>query len=106
MLTALGHVGYAINDAGSHGARSRLEGWFDPSASADSLACSARSSDGTASALFVRDTPRDELGAAPFLCLGQALYVEHRGERPIAITWRLRRPMPADTFATASVVAR
>jgi Domain of unknown function (DUF3427) len=41
--------------------------------------------------LFVRDAPRDEIGG---------------GERPIAITWRLHRPIPADTFATASVVAR
>jgi superfamily II DNA or RNA helicase len=61
---------------------------------------------GTHVVLFVRDSPRDELGAAPFLCLGQASYVDHRGERPIAITWRLHRPMPADTFARASVVAQ
>jgi hypothetical protein len=60
---------------------------------------------GTYVVLFVRDAPHDELGAAPFLCLGQASYVEHRGERPIAITWRLHRPMPADTFASASVIA-
>jgi hypothetical protein len=56
--------------------------------------------------LFVRDTPRDEIRAVPFLCLEQASYVEHRGERPIAITWRLRRPVPADTLAISSVVAR
>lgn len=55
--------------------------------------------------LFVREAPRDELGVAPFLCLGQAYYVEHGGERLIAITWRLRREMPAEIFATASVVA-
>lgn len=55
--------------------------------------------------LFVRDKPTDDLGTAPFLCLGQASYVEHRGERPIAITWRLHRPMPADTFIAASVAA-
>ncbi len=55
--------------------------------------------------LFVRDTPTDDLGVPPLLCLGQASYVEHRGERPIAITWRLHRPMPADTFTAASVVA-
>ncbi|HEX6197331.1 MAG TPA: DUF3427 domain-containing protein [Jiangellaceae bacterium] len=61
---------------------------------------------GTHVVLFVRNARRDEIGVAPFLCLGQASYVEHRGERPIAITWRLRREMPADTFATASVVAR
>nr|WP_308259273.1 DUF3427 domain-containing protein [Pseudonocardia sp. H11422] len=56
-------------------------------------------------ALFVRETPSDDLGAAPFLCLGLCDYVEHQGERPIAITWRLRRAMPGDTFRTASVVA-
>jgi hypothetical protein len=61
---------------------------------------------GTHVVLLVRDTPRDEIRAAPFLCLGQASYVEHRGERPIAVTWRLHRPMPADTFACASFVAR
>jgi hypothetical protein len=55
--------------------------------------------------LFVRESPTDDLGAAPFLCLGQASYVEHRGERPIAITWKLHRPMPAEVFVTASVVA-
>ncbi|MCA1713365.1 MAG: DUF3427 domain-containing protein [Actinobacteria bacterium] len=60
---------------------------------------------GTRVVLFVRETPTDELGAAPFLCLGQASYVEHRGERPIAITWKLARPMPGETFRLASVVA-
>lgn len=55
--------------------------------------------------LFVRDTPTDDLGAAPFLCLGPASYVEHRGERPMAITWKMHRPIPADVFAAASVVA-
>ncbi|MFD1518912.1 DUF3427 domain-containing protein [Pseudonocardia yunnanensis] len=58
---------------------------------------------GTHVALFVRETPTDDLGPAPFLCLGQGDHVEHRGERPIAITWRLRRPMPGDTYRTASV---
>ena len=53
--------------------------------------------------LFARQRPTDDLGAAPFVCLGPATYVEHRGERPIAITWRLHRPMPADTFSIATV---
>jgi hypothetical protein len=55
--------------------------------------------------LFLRDTPENEIGAAPFLCAGQASYLEHRGEKPIAITWRLHRPLPGDTFRQASVVA-
>lgn len=61
---------------------------------------------GTRIVLFVRETPEDDLGAAPFLCLGQASYIEHRGERPIAITWRLHRRMPGEVFSVASVVAR
>jgi hypothetical protein len=60
---------------------------------------------GTYVTLFVRETPENEFGAAPFLCLGQASYVEHRGERPIAITWRLHHPMPGDTFQSARVAA-
>ena len=41
---------------------------------------------------------------APYLFLGEADYAEHRGERPIAITWHLRTPMPTADFAVASVV--
>jgi superfamily II DNA or RNA helicase/HKD family nuclease len=60
---------------------------------------------GTHVALFVREAPNDELGPAPFLALGLGDHVEHRGERPIAITWRLRRSMPGEMFRVASVVA-
>ncbi|MFD1531953.1 DUF3427 domain-containing protein [Pseudonocardia aurantiaca] len=60
---------------------------------------------GTHVAIFVRDSPTDDLGPTPFLCLGLCSYEEHAGERPIAITWRLRRPMPGATFRAASVVA-
>jgi superfamily II DNA or RNA helicase/HKD family nuclease len=34
-----------------------------------------------------------------FWCLGPATYVSHRGERPIAITWRLHHRLPGDLFA-------
>jgi hypothetical protein len=60
---------------------------------------------GTRVALFVREAPTDDLGPAPFLCLGLCDYVEHQGERPIAVTWRLWRRMPGETFRVASVVA-
>ncbi len=33
-----------------------------------------------------------------FWCLGPADYVGHEGERPIAITWRLRSPLPGDLY--------
>lgn len=55
--------------------------------------------------LFTRQQKVSAFGTgAPYLLLGEADYVEHRGERPIAITWRLRTPMPAADFAVASVV--
>lgn len=61
--------------------------------------------EGTDVLLFVRDRPHDEIGAAPFLLLGDVDYVEHKGERPIAITWRLHRPMPTAVMQSAAVVA-
>ncbi len=41
-----------------------------------------------------------------FYFLGPASYVSHEGEMPMAITWRLHHPLPADLFATfAAAVA-
>jgi hypothetical protein len=55
---------------------------------------------------FVRQRKDDERGlAAPYLCLGPADYVRHEGERPMAITWRLRRPMPAAFFTETRLAA-
>ena len=55
--------------------------------------------------LFSRERKRTDLGTAPYVFLGPASYVSHRGERPIAFTWRLQVPMPASVFAEASAVA-
>lgn len=55
--------------------------------------------------LFVRPTLKDDMGSAPYLCLGEGTLVEHRGERPIAITWRLRRPMPPEVLQQGSVAS-
>jgi hypothetical protein len=46
-----------------------------------------------------------ELGAQPFTFLGPASYVDHRGERPVAFTWRLPAPMPEELFEIARIVA-
>lgn len=57
--------------------------------------------------IFTRDTAEDETGlTVPYTCLGQVDYVQHSGEKPIAITWKLHRPMPADVYATAAAVAQ
>ena len=60
---------------------------------------------GTHILLFARQQKASAFGTGvPYLFLGEADYLEHRGERPIAITWRLRSAMPAADFVTASVV--
>lgn len=66
-----------------------------------------RSSHGSKVLIFTRDTADDETGlTVPYTCLGQVDYVKHKGAKPIAITWKLHRAMPADVFATAAAVAR
>ena len=50
---------------------------------------------GTNVVLFARLSTADRA----FWCLGPADYVSHQGERPIAITWRLRHPLPGDLYA-------
>lgn len=60
---------------------------------------------GTDVLIFTRLTRNNDVGAAPYLCLGRARHVEHRGSRPIAVTWALDRKMPADAYMEATVVA-
>jgi superfamily II DNA or RNA helicase/HKD family nuclease len=55
--------------------------------------------------LFAREQAKDEFGTAPYLFLGPVTYVQHQGERPIAITWQLHHGMPTDFFTSASVAA-
>ncbi len=60
---------------------------------------------GTHVLLFTRPQKVSSFGTgAPYLFLGAADYVEHRGERPISITWHLHAPMPVADFAVSSVV--
>lgn len=51
--------------------------------------------------LFVRETKTNALGAAPYIFLGPADYVSHEGDRPMAITWRLRQAMPTEVYLGA-----
>jgi superfamily II DNA or RNA helicase/HKD family nuclease len=55
--------------------------------------------------LFVREEQHDEFGTAPYLFLGPAHHVAHKGEKPIALTWRLEHAMPTDFFTSATVAA-
>jgi hypothetical protein len=55
--------------------------------------------------LFIRQHKADEFGTSPYLFAGPAHYVQHTGERPIAITWRLDHALPQDFFSAATVAA-
>jgi hypothetical protein len=60
---------------------------------------------GTRVFLFVRHRKHEAGRTAAYTCLGAADYDAHQGSRPIAITWRLRKPMPDDFFREAKVAA-
>ncbi len=45
--------------------------------------------------LFVREFKSDIAGTAPYTFLGLADYIKHEGSRPMNITWKLHRPLPA-----------
>jgi len=61
---------------------------------------------GTNVLLFVREAKTNSLGASPYVFLGPADYVKHEGSRPMAVTWKLRRPMPMEIFlASRAAVA-
>ena len=49
---------------------------------------------------------RHRAGDRAFYFLGPATYVRHEGERPMAVTWRLRHSLPGDLFSSfAAAVA-
>ncbi|MER6432154.1 hypothetical protein ABT272_31200 [Streptomyces sp900105245] len=45
--------------------------------------------------LWLRQSKDTEPGnAMPWILLGPATYEQHTGSKPMAITWRLHRPLP------------
>jgi hypothetical protein len=56
--------------------------------------------------LFVRESHKLENGlTAPFWFLGPLQYMRHEGDRPMSMTWRLERAMPARVYRWAREVA-
>lgn len=61
---------------------------------------------GSAIYLFAREESDSAGGGTmAYLFLGQARYVSHEGERPMAITWELEAPIPPDFFQEARAAA-
>ncbi|MER5949258.1 DUF3427 domain-containing protein [Streptomyces sp. NPDC001904] len=56
--------------------------------------------------LFMRRYKETDTGKAqPWMLLGPATFDGHKGSKPMAITWRLHHPLPADVWTYASAVA-
>ena len=80
--------------------------WESQSTTALSSATGQRYLYGSSTKLiFVRQHKSNEYGTSPYLFAGPATYVQHSGERPIAITWRLEHELPNDFFAAANLAA-
>jgi len=60
---------------------------------------------GTNVLLFVRQRIKDGDRTQPYTFLGPVRYLEHSGERPMAIVWELEMEMPARFFADAKLAA-
>lgn len=93
---------YAINSSLFH--------WESQSTTSESSPTGQRylnqRANGTDVLLYVRTGNAWEFGrGAPYVLLGQADFVEHRGSRPIAITWQLRRPMPPQVLHDGRAVS-
>ncbi|ORT61579.1 DEAD/DEAH box helicase [Streptomyces sp. CB03238] len=56
--------------------------------------------------LFVRRYKSTDIGGAqPWMLLGPAAYVEHKGSKPMAITWELQHEIPADVYTYSAIAA-
>ncbi|MEU3228021.1 DUF3427 domain-containing protein [Streptomyces sp. NPDC006976] len=61
---------------------------------------------GTHVLLFVRRYKKTDIGGPhPWMLLGPADYVEHKGSKPMAITWRLRHEMPTDVLTYSAIAS-
>ncbi|MET8116591.1 DUF3427 domain-containing protein [Streptomyces prasinus] len=56
--------------------------------------------------LFVRRYKTTDIGGAqPWMLLGPAEYESHESSKPMAVTWKVRHPIPADVLSYAKAVA-
>lgn len=61
---------------------------------------------GTHVLLFVRRYKKTDIGGPqPWMLLGPAEYVEHKGSKPMGIVWNLRHEMPADVWTYSAIAA-
>ncbi|MFD4349505.1 DUF3427 domain-containing protein [Streptomyces coelicoflavus] len=60
---------------------------------------------GTRVLLFMRRYATTDTGKSqPWMLLGPAAYVKHTGSKPMAITWHLTHPLPADVWSYSAAI--
>ena len=52
--------------------------------------------------LFVREYSDDAMGKAPYMFLGTANHISHKGSNPVSIVWKLDTPIPAQFLNTTN----
>lgn len=61
---------------------------------------------GTHVLLFVRRYKKTDIGGPqPWMLLGPAEHVEHKGSKPMGIVWKLRHEIPADVWTYSAIAA-
>ncbi|MGW8884356.1 DUF3427 domain-containing protein [Streptomyces sp. NPDC055749] len=56
--------------------------------------------------LFVRRYKKTDIGGPqPWMLLGPAEYVKHKGSKPMGIVWKLRHEIPADVLTYSAIAA-
>lgn len=55
--------------------------------------------------LFVRENNRLYKNAAPYVFLGNASYLSHKGDRPIEIIWKMDKPIPEKILTESNLRA-
>ncbi|MFV0129731.1 DUF3427 domain-containing protein [Streptomyces sp. HMX112] len=91
---------YALNESRFH-----WESQNQTSAtSSTGLRYQRHASEGSHVLLFVRRYKSTDIGGAqPWMLLGPATYVEHKGSKPMAITWQLKHEMPAEVYTYSAI---
>lgn len=80
--------------------------WESQNATSVASPTGQRYLEGTSTVLiFCRIEAKGEYDTVPYTFLGPASYVSHVGERPIAITWKLRHSIPTEFFASATLAS-
>ncbi|WP_406116455.1 DUF3427 domain-containing protein [Streptomyces sp. NBC_01014] len=91
---------YALSDTRFH--------WESQNATSDTSPTGLRYqrhvANGSHVLLFARRYKSTDIGGPqPWMLLGPATYVEHKGNKPMAITWDLQYKIPADVWTYAAV---